>query len=183
MNQKMIKEKLLALVKKEAFIKKKVILSSGKISNYYVDIRKVSLKSEGAFLIAGLFWEKIKREKFDAVGGPTLGADPILSALSYHAYLKKRPINTFIVRKEKKGHGRKKIIEGPDLLRNSRVIILDDVATSGKSLIEAIIKLKSIGIKVIKSLAVLDRKEGAEENLSKYNCPLISLLTIEDLIK
>ena len=183
MNKERIKKQLFNLIKKKAFFKRKIVLSSGKISNFYIDVRQISLESQGAFLIANLLWEEIKKDKFSSIGGPTLGADPILSALAYHAYLNKRQIKTFLVRKKKKQHGRSKIIEGPPLRKNSKVIILDDVATSGKSLVEAIKKLRSLKIKVKKALVVVDRQEGAKEALQPYKCPLYSLFKLRDFTK
>ncbi len=182
MKQAELRQQLFNLIKKEAFFKQKVVLSSGKTSTCYIDIRRISLQSKGAYFIAGLLWEQIKNEIFSAIGGPTLGADPILSSLAYHAQLKNRPIKTFIVRKEKKQHGRQQILEGPPINKDSKVIIVDDVATSGKSLVETIKKLQPLGIKAIKACVIIDRDEGAREALSRYNCPLLSLFKLKEFI-
>lgn len=183
MNAPAHKTKLYKLIKKEAFYKKRIVLSSGKISNYYIDVRKISLKSEGAFLIANSLWQELKKEKCTYIGGPTLGADPILSALAYHAYLDKKPIKTFIVRKKPKKYGQNKLIEGPKLKKGSKVIVIDDVATTGKSLLDAIKKLKSLKVSVKKAFVVVDREEGAKKALKPHKCPLISLFTLRDFIK
>ena len=176
------KKALFKLIKAQAFRKKKVVLSSGKISNYYVDIRKISLTSKGAFLIANLLWDELKKHKFSSLGGPTLGADPILSAVAYHAFLNKRNLKTFIVRKTQKKHGQARFIEGPTLKKGSKVIIIDDVATTGKSLVESIQKLSGQKVKVIAAFVVVDREEGAKEILAKYNLPLFSIFKLSEFI-
>ncbi|MBN2119903.1 MAG: orotate phosphoribosyltransferase [Candidatus Omnitrophica bacterium] len=180
MNEKDLRRDLFKLIYNEAFFKKRILLSSGKISSFYVDVRKISLKSKGAFLIANLLWKELEKEKFSAVGGPTLGADPILSSLAYHAHIKRKCLKTFIVRKSAKKHGRAKIIEGPNIPKNSKVIIIDDVATTGKSLVEAIQKLRTLKINVTKAFVVVDREEGAGEALSGYGCPLQSLFKLRE---
>ncbi|RKY42820.1 MAG: orotate phosphoribosyltransferase [Candidatus Omnitrophota bacterium] len=183
MRKAKVHRELFNLIKKEAFFKKKVLLSSGKVSNYYIDLRKITLQSKGAYLVANLLWEEIKREKFSFLGGPTLGADPILSAIAYHSYLKGKPLKTFIVRKERKKHGQAQVIEGPPLKKKSRVIIIDDVATTGASLGEAAKKLIPLGVKVVKAWVIVDREEGAKEFLSKLGISLNSLFRLSDFLK
>ena len=183
MSQRQLKKELIRLIKKEAFFKQKVVLASGRTSNFYIDIRRISLTSKGAFLIANLLWEKLKDEKFDAVGGLTLGADPILSALAYHAHTKGKSLNTFIIRKTPKKHGQNRLIEGPILKKGSSVILVDDVATSGGSLVDSIKKLKSLKLKVVKAFVVVDRREGATRRIARFKCPLGSLLTLNDLTR
>jgi len=182
MRRTKVYRELFNLIKKEAFFKKRVVLSSGKVSNYYIDLRRITLQSKGAYLVASLLWEEIKKERFSFIGGPTLGADPILSALAYHSYLKKRPIKTFIVRKERKKHGQAQLIEGPHLEKNSRVIIIDDVATTGSSLVESARKILSSRGRIIKAWVVVDREEGAREALSKLKIPLYSLFRLSDFL-
>ncbi len=168
-------ERLFKLIKKEAFIKQKIILSSGKESDYYLDLRKITLKGEGIYLISHIFFSMIKDDVFSAIGGPTLGADPIISALSYLLFLEKKPINTFIIRKAPKQHGTQRLIEGPFLEKDSKVIIVDDVVTTGKSLIESVAILKQEGVKVEKALAVVDREEGTKEALESLGVELKSI--------
>jgi len=177
-----MRKELFDIIRKEAFFIKKVILSSGKTSNYYVDIRRVSLQSRGAYLIANLLWKEISKEGIFSIGGPTLGADPILSALAYHAYLENKHIKTFIIRKERKKHGQAKFIEGPPLKKGAKAIIIDDVATTGKSLVDAVVKLRTSKVKVKKAFVVVDREEGAAENLAKVNLSLFSLFKLSDFI-
>lgn len=176
------KKELFSLLKKEAFFKKKIKLSSGKISNYYIDVRRVSLSPAGVYLISKLIWNIIKNEKIDALGGPTLGADPIAAGVYFLAYKNKKKLKGFLIRKSSKKHGRQKLIEGQELKAGDKVVIVDDVATSGASLIKSIEVLKKEKVKVVKAITVVDRQEGAEENLSKLGCPLISLFTKTDFL-
>jgi orotate phosphoribosyltransferase len=178
----MMKKELLSLLKKKAFFKKRIKLSSGKISNYYIDVRKVSLSPKGVYLISNLIFRLIKEEKIDAIGGPTLGADPIVSGVCYLSYKNKKKLKGFLIRKSPKKHGRQKLIEGEALKAGDKVILFDDVATSGSSFIKALEVLNKEKVKVIKAICVIDREEGAGENLAKLGCPLISLFTKADFI-
>jgi orotate phosphoribosyltransferase len=177
-----MREELLALIKREAFFKQQVKLSSGKLSNYYIDLRRISLTSHGIYLIAHLFWDLIKNENVNAIGGPTLGADPIVAGVCLVAQQCKVPLRGFIIRKTPKEHGRQQLIEGKELLSGERVVLIDDVATSGSSLVKGVEILKQARAEVIKALVVIDREEGAKENLAKVNCPLLSLFTKSDFI-
>ncbi|MCK4810061.1 MAG: orotate phosphoribosyltransferase [Candidatus Omnitrophica bacterium] len=178
-----MKKTLLNLLKKEAFFKKKVRLSSGKMSNCYIDVRRVSLSGKGLYLISNLIWEMIKNDKITAIGGPTLGADPIVSGVCMLAYNNKNNLKGFLIRKLPKKYGRQKLIEGKSLVAKDRVVIVDDVATSGASLIKAIEVLKQEKVKIVKTIVVVDREEGGEESLSKIGCPLVSLFTKKDFLK
>lgn len=179
-NIKNKKQELLSILKKKAFHRGRVVLSSGKISSYYLDARVVTLTSVGAYLTGELILDLIKNDKIQAIGGPTLGADPIVGAIGVLSYLKKRPINTFIVRKETKGHGRKKQIEGPDFKKGKEVILIDDVATTGKAIQEAIKIMQELKIPVKKAIVLIDRREGAKEALASVGCELVSLFNPED---
>lgn len=177
-----LKVKLLALMKKEALKKGKFVLSSGKISNYYLDARLITLSPEGAYLVAGIILEMIKNNKIDAVGGPTLGADPIVGALACLSYIQRTAIRTFIVRKSPKGHGMQRQIEGPALKKKSRVVLVDDVATTGQALIESKKALDKIGIKAIKAIVIVDRGEGAKVNLAREGLKLESIFSRSEII-
>jgi len=177
------KKELLALLKRKAFLKKRIKLSSGRISNFYIDVRKVSLSPKGVYLISHLIFNLLKPKKVTAIGGPTLGADPIVSGVCYLAYKREKKLKGFLIRKSPKKHGRQKLIEGQVLLPGERVVIVDDVATSGSSLIKAIEVLKKERIKVVAAVSVVDREEGAREALARHNCPLISLFAKSDFLK
>jgi len=175
-----MKRKLLSILKREAFLKKRVKLSSGRISNFYIDVRKVSLTSEGIYLISNLVFQLIKNEFISAIGGPTLGADPIVNGVCFLFHQKRKKIKGFLIRKSPKKHGRQKMIEGKPLKPTDRVVVVDDVATSGSSLIKAVEVLKKERIKVLKALVIVDRQEGAKEELARLGCPLISIFTKKD---
>jgi len=155
--------KLKLLLKEVGAVKTgEFILSSGKKSNLYIDCRKITLHPEGSRLIAKIILEKIKGLKVDSIGGLTLGADPITSAV-----VALSDIPGFIVRKKEKEHGTKQKIEG-HISQNSNVVIVEDVSTTGGSALQAIEAVEAIGAKVVKVISVVDREEGAEEMLKNY---------------
>ncbi len=139
------------------------ILSSGKKSNFYIDCRKVTLHPQGAKLIAKIILEKIKGLKVDAIGGLTLGADPITSSI-----VALSDLPGFIVRKKEKEYGTKQRIEGI-IEPGYNVVIVEDVATTGASALQAIEAVEAFGAKVVKVISVVDREEGAEGALKNYN--------------
>ena len=175
------KASLARLLKKEALKKGRFVLSSGKVSNYYLDGRVITLTPEGAYLVAEIILSLIKGKEIDAIGGPTLGADPITGAIACLSHLRKIPLKTFIVRKAVKEHGTKRRIEGPALKRGEKVILVDDVATTGKALLEAKEVLDALGIKIDRAIVIVDRQEGAEDNLRQAGLKLQSIFTIEEL--
>lgn len=177
-----LKVKLLALLKKEAFKKGVFVLSSGKTSDYYLDGRVITLTPEGAFLVASIILNSIKDDSVDAVGGPTLGADPITGAIAVLSHINKIPLKTFIVRKAVKEHGAQRQVEGPKLDKFNRVILVDDVATTGKALIEAKEAMDKIGVIVARAIVIVDRGEGAFENLQKAGIKLESIFSRSDLL-
>jgi orotate phosphoribosyltransferase len=138
-------------------------LSSGKKSNIYIDCRKITLHPKGAKLIAKIILEKIKGLKVDAIGGLTLGADPITGAV-----VALSDVPGFIVRKKEKEHGTKQKIEG--LLEPGwKVVIVEDVSTTGASALQAIEAVEAVGAKVVKVISVVDREEGAVQALKSYS--------------
>ena len=150
-------------------------LSSGKQSSYYFDGRLLSLDPEGAELIAAALLPVLRDARVDAVGGPTLGADPIVAAIAITSRRKGQGIPAFIVRKETKTHGTAQGIEGP-LQKGSRVAIVDDVCTTGGSLFHAIDAAEAAGCIVVKVAAVLDRKEGGSEELRQRGYDFVALM-------
>jgi len=179
-NLKGLKEKLFDLLNQGALKRGKFRLSSGKESNYYLDGRVITLTSEGAYLTASIILEMVKDDQLDAIGGPTLGADPLCGAIAALSFLKNKPLKSFIVRKAVKEHGTQRQVEGPELNSGDQVVIIDDVATTGKALIEAKQALDKIGVKVTKAIVIVDRQEGAKDNLVKYGLKLESIFEIKD---
>lgn len=175
------RERLRHLLRKYAVSRKRVRLASGKISNFYIDARKITLHPEGAYLIGRIILDMLKKERVSAIGGPTMGADPIVSAVALVSHLNNSPLNAFIVRKNPKSHGLMRLIEGPGLKKNSQVVLVDDVATTGGSLIEAKEILDREGIKVKLALVIVDREEGAGHNLQNKGLRLLSIFKAKDI--
>ncbi|MBI4651184.1 orotate phosphoribosyltransferase [Candidatus Desantisbacteria bacterium] len=177
-------EKLLSLLCKLSYREGDFVLSSGKKSSYYIDGKITTLNAEGACLIAEIFLDKIKKLNIpiDAIGGPTLGADPIVgSVLSLAGENKILPgLTGFIIRKEAKGYGQKKLIEGP-WKEGSRVIIIEDVITTGASAFKAIEKVKDALGEIVYVFSVVDREEGGKKFLEDRGYNLFSIFTINDL--
>ncbi len=174
---------LLELLTRDAYVRGKVILSSGKESDYYVDARRVTLTAKGAYLCARLILDQVKDDPYDAIGGPTLGADPMLGAIGVVSLQAGRPVNTFIIRKAPKAHGKQQQLEGPEPRKGSRVILIDDVATTGKAFVESLDVLTPMGIRVVKAVCILDRGEGAREALAQKGVPLVALFNISEIHK
>jgi orotate phosphoribosyltransferase len=173
---------LLNLIKRKALKFGTITLSSGKKSDWYVDLRLITLDPEGSYLVSELLFELLKNEKIDALGGLTLGADPICGAFAATSFRHNNPISTFIVRKEPKKHGRMRRIEG-HLKKGSKVAIVDDVATTGSSLLKTIEVVREEGCKVVKVITIVDREEGAKEKLAEKGYPLISLFSKKDFLE
>ena len=173
-----LKSELLKIVQKESVIIKKVTLSSGKASNYYVDGKMTTLNRDGICLIARLFAPLLK--DVEAVGGPTMGADPFIGAILYECRIQNIPISGFIVRKEVKGHGTMKMVEGP-VEKGMDVAVIEDVITTGGSVIKAIKAIEEYGCKVKKVLALLDREEGGGEFFKNNGYPFFPIFKKSEL--
>ena len=177
------KEKLLSILKKEAFFREKITLSSGKQSDYYIDARRVTLSAQGAYLCAKVILDAVKDDQYEAIGGPTLGADPLVGAIAVISYQANKPKKTFIIRKAPKAHGKQQQIEGPFLSDGARVVLIDDVATTGKAFLESLEVLKKTNIKAVRAVCIVDRGEGAKEALAKEGCDLVSIFKVEEFFK
>lgn len=177
------RQELLELLKRDAYFKEKIILSSGKESDYYIDARRVTLSARGAYLCACLILEAVKGEPYDAIGGPTLGADPLLGAIAVLSLQAGKPANTFIIRQAPKTHGKQQQVEGPLLSPRSKVILIDDVATTGKALVQSLDILHGMGIRPKRAVCIVDRREGAKEALAARGCALIALFDIAEIRK
>lgn len=175
-----LKKRLKSLLEVEALKKGKFILSSGKESSYYLDGRVITLEPEGAYLVGSLILNMTAGLHIDAIGGPTLGADPIVGAVAALSHIQNIPLKTFIVRKAAKEHGTRRQIEGPRLAPGASVVVVDDVATTGKALIEAKAALDAEGLAIARAIVIVDRLEGAGENLAACGITLESIFTIKD---
>lgn len=157
-------------------------LVSGRMSNYYFNCKAVTLYPEGMYLIGNLIFDLIKDLDVKGIGGLTLGADPIAYAAAYTSYLKGKPIEAFIVRKTPKSHGTMHWIEG-NIKSGDRVVIIDDVITTGKSTIEAINRSKEAGLEIVKVIALVDRQEGGREAVETLGHKLESIITKDEVMK
>ncbi len=178
-----LRAELLALLKEKSYEERPVTLASGKQSNFYVDGKQTSLHPRGAYLIGKLFLERLAAfGPVDGVGGPTLGADPLGTATSLVSGLEGRPIPAFIVRKEPKGHGTQRWVEGQkNLPPGGRVVILEDVVTTGGSGLKAVANVESEGYRVLGVLALVDRQEGGREALEERGYRFEALFTKADV--
>ncbi|MDH3198963.1 MAG: orotate phosphoribosyltransferase [Candidatus Krumholzibacteria bacterium] len=156
-------------------------LASGKKSNYYVNGKLTTLDARGAYLVGRVFLAMVADDVPDAVGGLTLGADPIVGAMIALAGLEDLPLKGFIVRKASKEHGTKSQVEGP-LADGDRVVVVEDVVTTGGSSLVAIEAVQAMGCRVKKVLAVVDREEGGRENLGARGIALEAIFTARELL-
>lgn len=160
-------------------------LASGKMSNFYFNCKPTTLNSEGMFLIGNLLYEVIKSEsrwRVKGVGGLTLGADPVANAIAYTAYTKGEALESFVVRKEPKKHGTMLWIEG-QVKKGERVLIVEDVITTGGSSKKAVERAKACGLKVAGVLSLIDRQEGGSEAIKAMRIPFKTLLTKEEIFE
>ena len=178
------REELLKLLHCLSYEERAVTLTSGKKSNYYVDGKQTTCHARGAFLTGHLFYERIKANgvPISGVGGLTMGADPIVAAISVISVIKDDPLHAFLIRKEPKGHGKQLWLEGDKNLKaGDSVAIVEDVVTSGGSLLKAVERAQAHDLKVVQALTLVDRLEGGAELLEGHGLKLESLFTINDL--
>jgi orotate phosphoribosyltransferase len=166
---------LIALLKANEVIKYgKFTLSSGKESDYYVDMKKAITDPEILLYVGKIIFDKIKDEKIDKIAGPALGAVPIATAVSIHS-----GIPMLMIRKSKKGYGTSKLVEG-ELQENDNVVVVEDVTTTGNSLLKAIKAVSDNGGRISRAFVVIDREEGAKNNLKSHGIILEALVSIKD---
>ena len=155
-------------------------LVSGRLSPYYIDCRPTTHSAEGLFLIGEIFWELLRDLEVAAVGGLTMGADPMAHAIALTSYLKGKPINAFSVRKSRKEHGTGGLVVG-DVKPGDQVVILEDVITTGTSTLKAIAAARDFGLEVIGVLILVDRQEGGREAVASQAPQVQTLFTLEEL--
>ena len=178
------RERLLQLLKRLSYEQREVTLASGQKSNFYIDCKQAVLTAEGHFLVGALFHRILSEQarEIEAIGGVTMGADPLASAVSTVSFIAGRPLAAFYVRKEPKGHGTGQWLEGTRSLRPGMpVAILEDVVTTGGSALKAVARVREHGLKVALILGLVDREEGGRETLEK-EAPLITLFRKRDFV-
>ncbi len=173
------KQALIQLVHDKALRHGEFTLASGKRATYYLDGKQVTLDSTGARLIAEGILELLGDPLPQAVGGMAIGADPITAAVVTMAGVRGLALKGFLVRKEAKGHGTNRFVEGP-VEAGDEVVIVEDVVTTGGSSLQAIERVEAVGLRVRKVIAIIDRLEGGAQAFAARGYPLASLLTIRD---
>ncbi len=179
------RERLRQLISKLSYRGGLFRLTSGKESDFYIDCKQTTLSAEGAFLCGKLFYDCIFNSgiSISGIGGMTLGADPLVTAISIMSLIERKPIPAFIIRKEAKGHGTESWIEGKsNLLPGSPVALVEDVVTTGGTLIKAIKRTCQEGFNPVLILTLVDREEGGKEALESLGFSLVSLFTRKDII-
>ena len=178
------REKLANLLRTKSLVRGEITLSSGKKSDYYLDCKLTTLDPEGALLTGYCVLELLGEMGVnpDAIGGLSMGADPLVTAAGVVSAIEKKPLPGFLVRKEAKKHGRQKQIEGLDDPRGKKVVIVDEVCTTGGSTQEAIDAAEREGCQVVAVISLVDREEGGSEKLrEKYN--YCSIFTARELLQ
>jgi orotate phosphoribosyltransferase len=179
------RSRLLELLRQLSFERRKVILASGKESDFYVDCKRTALTAEGHVLVGRVLFDRIRRLKplVRGAGGLTLGADPLASAVAFASFLEGEPVDAFIVRKEPKGHGTGQWIEGRKTIPDgSRVVVLEDVITTGGSAAKAIERCRAESLQVVGCFALVDRGEGGREAIEAMGVPVEALFTRRDFL-
>ncbi|MDP4593865.1 MAG: orotate phosphoribosyltransferase [Beijerinckiaceae bacterium] len=179
------RDRLAGIIFNRSFGRGKVILASGKESDFYFDMKPTMLDPEGASLIAHQLFDAVKDIETDYVGGLEMGAVPITGGLCQVSFEKGRPIRGFFVRKQAKGHGAKKLVEGltkDETLKGKKLIIVEDVTTTGESAFKAIEACREAGATVILVISIVDRQDGAAEFFKSRGINFTSLYQASDFL-
>jgi orotate phosphoribosyltransferase len=176
------RDELLQLIKSRSLKRGEFTLASGQKSDYYINGKLTTLDGRGAYLVARIFLAMIADDVPNAVGGLTLGADPIVGSMLALAGMEDLDLKGFIVRKSAQGHGTGSLIEGP-LRKGDRAVVIEDVVTTGGSSLQAIEAVREMGCIVDRVLVVVDRLQGGRENLRAANCQLESIFDIGEVLE
>lgn len=173
------------VIKERSFSRRRVVLSSGKESDYYLDLKLTMLHPDGVEPLCDLIYRRLAKVPVHYVGGLEIGAVPLLSPLTMFAFMKGRQLPGFFVRKTVKAHGTKKLIEGisDGELRGKNVVILDDVTTLGASAMQAVDAARTAGANVVLVLSIVDREEGASAFFKEKNVPFESLFRASEFLR
>jgi len=174
------RQELMDIVRELSYEEREVTLASGRKSNFYFDGKQTTLHAKGGLLVGKAFWSEVKQfaGPIHGVGGLTLGADPIATATSIAAALDGEYVHAFIIRKEPKGHGTGQWLEGrKNLPPGSRVVIVEDVTTTGGSSMKAVERAQQEGLEVVGIVTLVDREEGARENIEGAGQALRAVFT------
>jgi orotate phosphoribosyltransferase len=175
-----LRQQLLDLLCQLAYQEGDFVLSSGQRSSYYINGKYVTLHPQGALAIGRIILSLLPSDT-QAVAGLTLGADPIVTAVSVVSVYENRPVTALIIRKEAKGYGTKAYIEGPSLPEGSNIVVLEDVVTTGQSAMKAVERLTDAGYTVNQIISLVDRKQGGAEFYQSAGLKFEAIYTIEDI--
>jgi len=174
------RDRLLELIKAKAIVHGQVTLSSGREADYYVDLRRITLDGEAAPLVGQVMNELTKNLDFQAVGGLTLGADPVATAMLHASAAAGRQLDAFVVRKSGKAHGLQQRIEGPSI-SGRRVLIVEDTTTTGASPLDAVSAARQQGAEVVAVATIADRATGARDRLEAAGLTYVTAYSLQDL--
>jgi orotate phosphoribosyltransferase len=180
-----IRAKLFELIKARSFGRGRIVLASGRVSDFYFDMKPTMLRPEGASWLAELALEALDGLAVDYIGGLEMGAVPLAAAMAQLSFMKGRPIAAFFVRKQAKEHGAQKLVEGlgrTESLEGRNVVIIEDVTTTGESALRAVEVVKRQGANIVMVLSVVDRQEGAAENFRQAGIRFRSLFTASQFV-
>lgn len=178
------RDRLVALLRERSLEFGDFVLASGARSNFYIDVRRTTMSAEGQALVGRLGLTAIRAEGLlpDAVGGLTMGADPAAYAIAHASWIAGDPVNAFSVRKQAKGHGKGRRIEGT-FETGQKVVVIEDTVTSGGSALEAAAAVEEEGGEVLAVLTVVDRESGGREKIEAAGYPLVALVGIGELLE
>lgn len=178
-----LKRRLARLLVEKSYREGDFVLASGRRSDYYFDCRVTALHAEGSWLIGTLFNHMLGEMDIKGVGGMTMGADPLVAATTVISHEQGRPLHGLLVRKEAKGHGTGQFVEGlGNFSTGDRVAMLEDVVTTGGSLLKACDRVRDAGLSIVAVCAILDREEGGREKLREAGYDLLALFTRAELV-
>ena len=176
-----VRADLLQQIKDKAVVHGKVTLSSGIEADYYVDLRRVTLDGVAAPLVGQVMLDVTAEFDFDAVGGLTMGADPVAGAMMHAAAARGRSLDAFVVRKAAKAHGLQRQVEGPDI-KGRRVLVVEDTSTTGDSPLTAVEAVRAAGAEVVAVATIVDRATGAAEKITEgAGVPYVTAFSSTDL--
>jgi orotate phosphoribosyltransferase len=176
-----MRDRLITLVRQLSYRRMRVTLASGRESDFYVDGKQTTLNAEGAWLVGNLVLDALHPDVV-GVGGLVIGADPIAAATAAVSFHRGRPVHAFLVRKEAKGHGTAKYVEGRNSLPDgSAVCVVEDTTTTGGSLLQAVDRATAEGLRVVQCLTIVDREEGAAAAIAARGLPFTSLIRRSEL--
>lgn len=182
---KHMKKRLLEMVMEKSFLfssEPSFKLTSGRMSSYYFNLKRITLDPEGVYLVGNILFDRVKELNLDAIGGMSFGADPIAIATSLISRIEGKPIKAFSVRKERKEHGVEELIEG-NVEPGDRVVIVDDVTTTGASTIRACEAARVSKLKIVKVVVLIDREEGGREAILKHVEDYEAILTRSEIME